>query len=153
MSCHITSYHMISHHTQSHHIVSHPISSYHITSSNHIIHHIASHHTSHHISHRIISHHITLQVCASDNIYWYSMNHLRMSEWLSFAAFLGQRDPYDPYKLYDHILYNVMIIYPHMIKKETQKVRTPNILYNVMIIYPHMIKKETQKVRTCHWRQ
>ena len=40
-----------------------------------------------------------------------------MSEWLSFAAFLGQRDPYDPYKLYNHILYNVMIIYPHMIKQ------------------------------------
>ena len=44
---------------------------------------------------------------------------LQMSEWLSFTAFLGQRDPYNPYKLYDHNLYIGLIIYPHMIKKET----------------------------------
>ena len=62
-----------------------------------------------------------MQIYASDNIYWYRMNYMQMGEWLSFTAFSdsGQRDPYNPYKLYDHNLYIGLIIYPHVIKKET----------------------------------
>ena len=63
-----------------------------------------------------------MQIYASDNIsYWYRMNYMQIGEWLSFTAFSdsGQRDPYNPYKLYDHNLYIGLIIYPHVIKKET----------------------------------